>query len=78
MATALMGCRRAIRRSGRWLDRRLDDCPCQARDLMGQRDVLADALRLLPPAAGRELRRVVDASDAEFLRKTLPDPAGRA
>ncbi len=31
-------------------------------------------MRLLPRAAGRELRRVVEALDEEFLGKTLPDP----
>lgn len=74
VATALDGYRRTIRQSGRWLDLRLDECPCPTCDPVDQRDVLGDALRLLPPAARRELRRVVDALDEEFLRKTLPDP----
>lgn len=74
VATALVGYRRAIRGAGRWLDLGLDDCPCSTCDPVDQRDVLGDALRLLSVAARRELRRVVDALDEEFLRKTLPDP----
>ncbi|MEU5936177.1 hypothetical protein [Micromonospora sp. NPDC047187] len=42
--------------------------------MLYQRDVLGDAMRRLPTAASRELRRVVDPLDDEFLRKTLPDP----
>lgn len=73
IATALTSYRRAIWRSGRWLDL-LNDCPCPSCDPVDQRDVLEGAMRRLPPAARRELRRVVDALDEEFLRKTLPDP----
>ncbi|MEU4399028.1 hypothetical protein [Micromonospora orduensis] len=40
---------------------------------MDQRDVLGEALRRLPAAARRELQRLVDPLDEEFLRKTLPD-----
>ncbi|MFG1780739.1 hypothetical protein ACGFIG_30485 [Micromonospora sp. NPDC049048] len=73
VATALTSYRRAIWRSGRWLEL-LGDCPCPSCDPVGQRDILEGAMRRLPPAARRELRRVVDALDEEFLRKTLPDP----
>ncbi|RQX17629.1 hypothetical protein DDE19_10730 [Micromonospora ureilytica] len=73
VATALDGYRRAIRRSGRWLDLG-DDCSCPGCDVLYQRDVLGDAMRRLPTAAFRELRRVVEPLDEEFRRKTLPDP----
>jgi hypothetical protein len=75
VATALAGYRRAVRRPGRWLDLRLDGCPCPNCDPVYQRDVLEKALRWLPPAASRELRRIVSALDEEFVRKTLPDPS---
>ena len=75
VATALASYRRAVRRPGRWLDLRLDRCPCPSCDPVDQRDVLEEALRRLPPAASRELRRIVNALDEEFLRKTLPDPS---
>jgi hypothetical protein len=75
VATALAGYRRAVRRPGRWLDLRLDGCPCPSCDPVYQRDVLEDALCRLPPTASRELRRIVNALDEEFLRKTLPDPS---
>ncbi|WP_327034430.1 hypothetical protein [Micromonospora ureilytica] len=42
--------------------------------MLFQRDVLDDAMRRLPAAARRELRRVVEPLDEEFRRKTLPDP----
>ncbi|MET7950800.1 hypothetical protein [Micromonospora sp. NPDC005324] len=75
VATALDGYRRTIRRSGRWLDLSPDNCPCPGcGNAVEQRDVLGDALRRLPAAARRELQRVVDPLDEEFLRKTLPDP----
>jgi hypothetical protein len=63
--------RRAIQRSGRWVELHLDIC---CGDPVDDRDVLEDALRNLPLAASRELRRLVVALDEEFLRKTLPDP----
>ncbi|NYH42714.1 hypothetical protein HNR22_002441 [Micromonospora jinlongensis] len=75
LKTALDGYRRAIRRSGRWLDLSPDYCSCPGcGDVVEHRDVLGDALRRLPARARRELQRVVDPLDQEFLRKTLPDP----
>ncbi|BCY10640.1 hypothetical protein [Actinoplanes sp. L3-i22] len=68
---ALVGYRRSLRHPGRIHfhdDHGLDD------DVLEQRDMLGDAMRLLPAAAGNELRRLVDPLDDEFLRRTLPDP----
>ena len=48
------------------------DCPCC--DPIEARDHLQDVLRMLPSAAGAELRRVVAQLDREFERRTLPDP----
>ncbi|MET8233044.1 hypothetical protein ABZS77_20480 [Micromonospora sp. NPDC005298] len=73
-AAALADYRHAVRRSGRWLDLPPDYCTCDTCDVVDQRDVLGVALRRLPPAARRELQRLVDPLDEEFLRKTLPDP----
>ncbi len=66
--------RREIRRPGRWLRLLENDCPCPACDVTHHRDVLEAAMHALPGPAARELRRIVDALDDEFLRKTLPDP----
>ncbi|RZT80430.1 hypothetical protein EV382_3679 [Micromonospora violae] len=75
VATALDAYRRTIRQSGRWLELSLDCCSCPGcGDPVEQRDVLDDALRRLPAPARRELQRVIDPLDEEFLRKTLPDP----
>lgn len=73
VATALADYRRTVRQSGRWLDLPFDYCPCGHCDVVDQRDVLGEALRRLPAAARRELQRLVDPLDEEFLRKTLPD-----
>lgn len=63
---------RFLRQPGRYLYLPWDDCPCC--DPTEARDVLAEALRRLAPAARAGLRRLVTPLDAEFLRRTLPDP----
>ncbi|WP_405612483.1 hypothetical protein [Streptomyces sp. NBC_00076] len=55
----------------------LDDCDCRGcflRDVRHARDMLGTALRNLPPRARAELGRLVDALDADYLARTLPDP----
>ncbi|MFG2874388.1 hypothetical protein ACGFYU_05145 [Streptomyces sp. NPDC048337] len=52
-------------------------CPapgCALDDVAEVRDQLADAYRALPPEARRALGRVLKRLDAEFRRRTLPDP----
>jgi hypothetical protein len=52
----------------------LDDfggCPCGCTN--EYRDVLEIALLSLPRQSARELRRLVEATDRLFLRRTLPD-----
>lgn len=69
---ALRSYRRLLRRPGRYLSLSSGGCPCC--DDIEPREDLATALRALPPRAHRELRRLVDPLDEEFLRRTLPDP----
>ncbi|MFF3069463.1 hypothetical protein ACFVSN_07375 [Kitasatospora sp. NPDC057904] len=61
-----------LRRPGRWLYVVLEDCECH--DVFGSRDDLQAMLDALPSAARRELSRIVARLDAEFERRTLPDP----
>lgn len=55
-------------------------CPgcCVADDVTCARDILAEVLLRLPPAARSDLGRTVRALDEEFLRRTLPDPFARS
>ncbi|QFZ18277.1 hypothetical protein [Saccharothrix syringae] len=69
---AFEGYRRFLRRPGRWLHVPFHDCPCC--DPVHARDELELALIRLPPRARAELRRLVEPLDAEFRRRTLPDP----
>lgn len=61
-----------LRQPGRWLYVPLADCPCH--DVVGGRDNLQAMLKALPPRARRDLGRIVVKLDAEFERRTLPDP----
>ncbi len=61
-----------LRQPGRWLYVPLSDCPCH--DVLGARDEVQAMLCALPLSARRELNRVVSRLDAEFERRTLPDP----
>ncbi|MFJ9697025.1 hypothetical protein [Kitasatospora sp. NPDC101183] len=61
-----------LRRPGRVLYVPLSDCPCH--DVLGARDDIQAMLSALPPRARRELGRIVARLDAEFERRTLPDP----
>ncbi|MFJ1702499.1 hypothetical protein [Kitasatospora sp. NPDC088346] len=47
---------------------------CSFDDVRHARDVLEEILRDLPPRARGELGRALRPLDAEFLRRTLPDP----
>ncbi|MFF3673005.1 hypothetical protein ACFYYS_03345 [Streptomyces sp. NPDC002120] len=50
-------------------------CPgCARDDIAVVRDELADLQRALPPVARTALGRVLRGLDAQFLRRTLPDP----
>lgn len=50
-------------------------CPgCGLDDVRNARDVLDDALRLLPPRPRGELARTVRALDRRYMDRTLPDP----
>ncbi|MFD9336976.1 hypothetical protein ACFWBF_21625 [Streptomyces sp. NPDC060028] len=54
-------------------------CPgCARDDVAVVRDELADAYRALPPGARVALGGVLARLDAEFRRRTLPDPDPRA
>ncbi|WP_031519136.1 hypothetical protein [Streptomyces sp. NRRL F-5123] len=61
-----------LRQPGRVLYPPRADCPCC--DVLDARDDVQDVLHALPPRARRELGRVVARLDAEFERRTLPDP----
>ncbi|MDT0268170.1 hypothetical protein RM844_17955 [Streptomyces sp. DSM 44915] len=61
---------RFLRVPGRYLS--LPACPCC--DPLADRDTVEEFLNALPPRARRELRAVVAPLDAEFERRTLPDP----
>lgn len=56
---------------------RPSDCNCQGHsfeDVRHSRDILAKVLEILPPGPRAELGNRVRVLDAEFLRRTLPDP----
>ncbi|MEV6954219.1 hypothetical protein [Streptomyces sp. NPDC051183] len=72
VAEALHRYERFLQRPGRYLYLPFEACCC---DPVEARDTLEDALRLLSPAARRELHSVVARLDAEFQRRTLPNPA---
>ncbi|MGW6913882.1 hypothetical protein ACWGB8_08695 [Kitasatospora sp. NPDC054939] len=72
MSDALGLYERFLRRPGRWLYVRRTDCPCC--DVVTGRDELQAVIEALPTSARRELSRVVARLDAEFERRTLPDP----
>jgi len=72
VADALVTYRRFLSRPGRYLYLACADCPCC--DPCTARDTLAEAIRRLPDHARVALTRVVARLDAEFERRTLPDP----
>lgn len=72
VAEALHQYERFLHRPGRYLYLPWNDGPCC--DPTEARDILEEALRHLPPAARASLRKIVAPLDAEFLRRTLPDP----
>ncbi|CAG6392300.1 conserved hypothetical protein [Actinacidiphila cocklensis] len=72
VAEALHHYERFLRQPGRYLSLPWDDCPCC--NPAEARDILGEALRLLPPAARAGLQKIVTPLDAEYLRRTLPDP----
>ncbi|MGW5355697.1 hypothetical protein ACWERV_34925 [Streptomyces sp. NPDC004031] len=65
-----------LRQPGRVLYPPLPDCPCC--DILDARDDIEELLHTLPPSARRELGRIVARLDAEFARRTLPDPFAAA
>ncbi|GAA4212946.1 hypothetical protein [Actinocatenispora rupis] len=69
---ALLRYRQVLRRPGRWVYLPQPDCPCC--DVTYERDLLAEAIRTLPPRAAGALRRRVGEVDEELLRRSLPDP----
>jgi hypothetical protein len=76
VADALRTYRWFLRRPGRWL--RLtptDRDPCC--DPMVARDLLEAALQALPRRGQAELRRLIEPLDADFYRRTIPDPFWR-
>jgi hypothetical protein len=74
VAAALTSYREFLRQPGRWLYIPWIDFPCCDPDPVGARDELQFALETLPPRSRAELRRKLAALDAEFLRRTLPNP----
>ncbi|MEV5948969.1 hypothetical protein [Streptomyces sp. NPDC051993] len=62
----------SLRQPGLWLCVPLAGCPCH--DVLGAQNNLQVMLDALPSAARRELRQIVTRLDAEFERRTLPDP----
>ncbi|SCG59319.1 hypothetical protein GA0070613_3080 [Micromonospora inositola] len=72
VSAALGHYRQFLAQPGRWRYVPNNDCACC--DIRESRDTLEEALRALPPPARAELGRMVAALDAEFLRRTLPDP----
>ncbi|MEV7596000.1 hypothetical protein AB0O91_01250 [Kitasatospora sp. NPDC089797] len=77
-AQLLAGYRTFLRQPGRRLLLVASECPacpgCQYDDLAVARDTLELLAGSLPTAARAELRRLLAALDAEFRRRTLPDP----
>lgn len=70
IAEALYRYERFLHQPGRYLYVPRADCPCC--NPTHARDVLADALRKLPPPARAGFRRILTPLDEEFLRRTLP------
>ncbi|GGZ25964.1 hypothetical protein GCM10010327_65770 [Streptomyces nitrosporeus] len=80
VAAALAHYRAFLRQPGRYLDLCFEASPHPESalvDVAKARDVLEAALRSLPRHAHGELGRLVARLDAEFGRRTLPDPHAR-
>src|SRR5438067_10061682 len=60
-----------LRQPGRWLYVQWTDSNVDPQDA---RDELERVMTVLPPRTRAELRRIVAPLDAEFRRRTLPDP----
>ncbi|MFE5209557.1 hypothetical protein [Streptomyces sp. NPDC056600] len=73
LTEALLTYEAFLRRPGRWLYVPPGDCPCC--DPVQARDDVESLLHALPSGPRRQLARIVAALDAEFERRTLPDPA---
>lgn len=77
VAGHLAAYRRFLRQPGR-LDLVASYCPscpgCQYEDIAVVRDALEDATRMLDGRPRTELRRLLSALDADFARRTRPDP----
>jgi hypothetical protein len=74
---ALRHYRAFLRKPGRYLDLCFEVSPHPESSLVNvanARDLLQDAMRLLPLPARAELGRLVAPLDAELRRRTLPDP----
>jgi hypothetical protein len=76
VVAALGTYRRFVHRPGRYLTIPNAYCPCC--DPVDARGTLDLVLRLLPARDRGEPRRVVEPLDAEFERRTLPDPFATA
>lgn len=76
VAQAIATYQRFVRRPGRTLYLPFHECPCC--DPVYARDILQQALSALPQASARDLRLLVARLDAEFERKTLPNPRPRS
>ncbi|MEV4598463.1 hypothetical protein AB0K15_13745 [Amycolatopsis sp. NPDC049253] len=75
VATAVRDLREYARVAHRTGASRTLGCQCCEPDT---RWTLAEALRALPPRSRKALRAVVETSDEEIRRKTLPDPTAPA
>jgi hypothetical protein len=77
-AALLRRYRAFLRPRGRNLRLVASECPacpgCQYDDVAVVRDALQAVVCLLPSWAGAELRQLLTGLDAEFRRRTLPDP----
>lgn len=77
MEAAVRHYRAFLRQPGRYLDLCFPASPhpeSSLVDVANTRDILQEALRSLPQLSRAELGRVVACLDAEFRRRTLPDP----
>ncbi|MFE9723808.1 hypothetical protein ACFYQ5_09480 [Streptomyces sp. NPDC005794] len=77
MEAALRHYRAFLRQPGRYLDLCFPVSPhpeSSLVDVANARDILQEALRSLPQPSRAELGLVVACLDAEFRRRTLPDP----
>ncbi|MEU0007228.1 hypothetical protein ABZ079_23850 [Streptomyces sp. NPDC006314] len=72
VAEALRRFEEALQQPGRYLN--ATEPPEPGLEVEDARDTLEEALRRLPSGARRDLRRLVGRMDAEFERRTLPDP----